>query len=98
MQKKEDVTSEDEAKEEATQADPRDAGDEEESDKKGESVDSDENAEKSNGEDSAGATRKITDSVGREVEIPNEVNTIVPLGNTPRMITYLGLAKCGRNR
>ena len=28
---------------------------------------------------------------GREVEIPTTVNTIIPLGNAPRMITYLGL-------
>lgn len=38
------------------------------------------------------STRTITDSVGRKVEIPSKVNKIVPLGNTPRMITYLGLA------
>lgn len=37
-------------------------------------------------------TRTITDSVGRTVEIPATVERIVPLGNTPRMITYLGLA------
>ncbi|WP_353852668.1 ABC transporter substrate-binding protein [Dehalobacter restrictus] len=37
-------------------------------------------------------TRTITDSVGRTVEIPATVEKIVPLGNTPRMITYLGLA------
>jgi iron complex transport system substrate-binding protein len=37
-------------------------------------------------------TRVITDGVGREVEIPTTVERIVPLGNTPRMITYLGLA------
>lgn len=37
-------------------------------------------------------TRTITDSVGRTVEIPATVDRIVPLGNTPRMITYLGLA------
>ena len=36
--------------------------------------------------------RTITDSLGREVEIPTAVERIVPLGNTPRMITYLGLA------
>ena len=35
-------------------------------------------------------TRVITDALGREVEIPAEINTIVPLGNTPRMIAYLG--------
>ncbi len=37
-------------------------------------------------------TRTITDSLGREVEIPSTVERIVPLANTPRMITYLGLA------
>ena len=37
-------------------------------------------------------TRTITDMVGRTVEIPSTVGKIVPLGNTPRMITYLGLA------
>jgi len=38
------------------------------------------------------ATRTITDMVGRTVEIPATVEKIVPLGNTPRLITYLGLA------
>ena len=42
-------------------------------------------------EDTAG-TRTITDSLGREVTVPDEVNGIVVLGNTPRMATYLGLA------
>lgn len=37
-------------------------------------------------------TRTITDMLGRQVEIPAVVETIVPLGNTPRMISYLGLA------
>lgn len=37
-------------------------------------------------------TRTITDCQGREVEIPASVERIVPLGNTPRMIAYLGLA------
>ncbi len=36
--------------------------------------------------------RTITDSLGRVVEIPETVDKIIPLGNTPRMITYLGLA------
>ncbi len=36
--------------------------------------------------------RTITDRLGRVVEIPSTVKKIVPLGNTPRMITYLGLA------
>jgi iron complex transport system substrate-binding protein len=38
------------------------------------------------------ATRIITDMAGRDVEIPASVEKIVPLANTPRMITYLGLA------
>ena len=37
-------------------------------------------------------TRTITDGVGRTVEIPARVERIVPLGNAPRMIVYLGLA------
>ena len=37
-------------------------------------------------------TRVMTDMLNRKVEIPAEVKTIVPLGNTPRMISYLGLA------
>ena len=37
-------------------------------------------------------TRIFTDMLGREVEIPTEIDTIVPLGNAPRMIVYLGLA------
>jgi len=37
-------------------------------------------------------TRTITDSLGRSVEVPSIVERIVPLGNTPRMIAYLGLA------
>lgn len=37
-------------------------------------------------------TRMFTDALGREVEIPTKVERIVPLGNTPRMISYLGLA------
>lgn len=36
--------------------------------------------------------RVITDGRGREVEIPSVITSIVPLGNTPRMISYLGLA------
>ena len=39
-----------------------------------------------------GQTRLIVDGLGREVEIPVTVERIVPLGNTPRMICYLGLA------
>lgn len=37
-------------------------------------------------------TRIVTDALGREVEIPAKVESIVPLGNTPRMISYLDLA------
>lgn len=37
-------------------------------------------------------TRTITDGYGREVQIPSEVKTIIPSGNAPRFITYLGLA------
>jgi iron complex transport system substrate-binding protein len=40
----------------------------------------------------ADTTRTITDAAGRTVEIPAKVERIVPLGNAPRMITYLGLA------
>ncbi len=36
--------------------------------------------------------RTITDSLGRKVVIPSTIERIVSLGNTPRMITYLGLA------
>ena len=48
------------------------------------------------GEPAAGAPsaakRTITDGAGRTVEIPAQVTRIVPLGNAPRMIVYLGLA------
>lgn len=37
-------------------------------------------------------TRIITDGLGREIEVPAEVNTIVTLGNASRMAAYLGLA------
>lgn len=37
--------------------------------------------------------RVIVDSYGREVELPSKIERIVPLGNAPRMISYLGLAK-----
>ncbi len=37
-------------------------------------------------------TRIVVDALGREVELPATVERIVPLGNTPRFITYLGLA------
>lgn len=36
-------------------------------------------------------TRIIVDALGREVEIPNVVETIAPLGNAQRMLTYLGV-------
>lgn len=36
--------------------------------------------------------KTIIDSYGREVELPATIERIVPLGNAPRMITYLGLA------
>lgn len=37
-------------------------------------------------------TRTIVDGMGRTVEIPVAVETIVPLGNAPRMATYVGCA------
>ncbi|MBQ9968143.1 MAG: ABC transporter substrate-binding protein [Oscillospiraceae bacterium] len=37
-------------------------------------------------------TRVMVDGVGREVVLPEQVERIVPLGNTPRMAVYLGLA------
>lgn len=37
-------------------------------------------------------TKEITDMVGRKVTVPTKVTKIVVLGNTPRMVTYLGLA------
>lgn len=37
-------------------------------------------------------TRTVVDGVGREVTVPAQVDSIVPLGNAPRMVTYLGLA------
>ena len=38
------------------------------------------------------STHIVTDALGREVELPTVIDSIVPLGNTPRMIVYLGLA------
>ena len=35
--------------------------------------------------------RSVTDSVGREVVVPETVESIVVLGNAPRMAVYLGL-------
>ncbi len=48
-------------------------------------------AEQETGE-AAPTTRIVVDALGREVEIPTVVDAIVPLGNTPRMISYLGIA------
>ena len=42
--------------------------------------------------DTAGTTRTITDHRGRTVEIPAKIERIAPLGFTPRVLTYLGLA------
>ncbi len=38
------------------------------------------------------STRIFTDGLGREVEIPTVIERIVPLGNSPRVSVYLGLA------
>ncbi len=40
----------------------------------------------------ASGVRVIVDDLGREVEIPENVETIVPLGNAPRVSTYVGCA------
>lgn len=37
-------------------------------------------------------TRIVVDCLGREIEVPAKVETIVTLGNASRMATYLGLA------
>mgnify|MGYP000671144998 CR=1 FL=1 len=37
-------------------------------------------------------TRNVVDGLGREIEVPAKVETIVTLGNASRMATYLGLA------
>lgn len=51
------------------------------------------NNQTSQSPEKAGAeTRLITDSLGRQVQVPAAVQRILPLGNTTRMITYLGLA------
>lgn len=39
-----------------------------------------------------GGTRVIVDDLGREVEIPENVETIIPLGNAPRVSTYVECA------
>lgn len=54
-------------------------------------VQAEEPAEETAGQPDA-ETRIFTDMLGREVEIPTQIDTIVPLGNAPRMIVYLGLA------
>ena len=41
----------------------------------------------------AAGTRTVTDSLGREVAVPESVDGIVVLGNTPRMAAYLGLTE-----
>ena len=43
------------------------------------------------GPSGAAGTRAVTDSLGRTVEVPCEVGSIVALGNAPRMAVYLGL-------
>lgn len=40
----------------------------------------------------APSTQIVMDSLGREVEVPLEVNRIVALSNVPRMVVFLGLA------
>lgn len=40
----------------------------------------------------APTTQIVMDSLGREVEVPLEVNRIVALSNVPRMVVFLGLA------
>ena len=40
----------------------------------------------------ASDTRVVVDALGREVRVPAVVDAIVPLGNAPRMITFLGLS------
>lgn len=37
------------------------------------------------------ATRIITDGLGREIEVPTGIHSIVTLGNATRMLVYLGL-------
>lgn len=45
-----------------------------------------------NGSEQGSTTRTFVDGLDRKVEIPDKVERIVPLGNTPRMAVYLGLA------
>lgn len=44
------------------------------------------------GNESQATTQIIVDALGREVEVPLEVNRIVALSNVPRMVVFLGLA------
>ena len=44
------------------------------------------------GDNAENKTHIVKDVLGRKVEVPEKVKSIVPLGNTPRMITYLGVA------
>lgn len=44
------------------------------------------------GNESQATTQVIVDALGREVEVPLEVNRIVALSNVPRMVVFLGLA------
>ncbi|RDU25118.1 iron ABC transporter substrate-binding protein [Anaerosacchariphilus polymeriproducens] len=43
---------------------------------------------KDNSSEQSGETRKITDAVGRNVEIPKEVKSVIPLANGLRMMCY----------
>ncbi|NLJ94914.1 MAG: ABC transporter substrate-binding protein [Clostridiaceae bacterium] len=51
------------------------------------------NSEIEDVEPEADDQRIIIDALGREVYLPEKVETIVALGNTPRFVTYLGLAE-----
>lgn len=44
------------------------------------------------GNETQATTQIIVDALGREVEVPLEVNRIVALSNVPRMVVFLGLA------
>lgn len=41
--------------------------------------------------DAPATSRYVVDALGRKVALPTEVKRIVALGNTPRMVVYLGL-------
>ena len=47
-------------------------------------------AEEPAAEPAASDTRVITDVFGRQVEIPNEVNSVAALGSAARLIVYAG--------